>query len=64
MRRIIFAAAGLLLSGTVAHADLDGYVQVDQGRYLATAGDCAACHASEKVAGQSRRRSATSMPRI
>jgi mono/diheme cytochrome c family protein len=34
----------------VAHADLDGYVQVDRGRYLAIAGDCAACHASTKGA--------------
>lgn len=39
---------GLLLSATVAHADLDGYVQVEKGRYLAVAGDCAACHASAK----------------
>ncbi len=50
MRRLAFATAGLVLLGTVAHADLDGYVQVDRGRYLAIAGDCAACHASEKGA--------------
>ncbi len=50
MRRIAAVTAGLLLSATAARADLDGYVQVDHGRYLAVAGDCAACHSSPKGA--------------
>ena len=50
MRGVVLATAALVLSAGAARADLDGYVQVDKGRYLAIAGDCAACHASEKGA--------------
>ncbi|MGI4954447.1 MAG: c-type cytochrome [Janthinobacterium lividum] len=49
MRRPVeLAVLGLLLSVTAAQADLDSYVQVEQGRYLAVVGDCQACHASAK----------------
>ncbi len=37
-----------VLGSTALRADPDGYVQVERGRYLAVAGDCAACHASDK----------------
>ncbi len=50
MRGVVLATAALVLSAGAARADLDGYVQVDKGRYLAIAGDCGACHASEKGA--------------
>lgn len=40
--------AATVLASTAVRADLDGYVQVERGRYLAVAGDCAACHASGK----------------
>lgn len=46
MRRAALAALLLLGTGSLARADLDSYVAVEQGRYLAVAGDCAACHAS------------------
>lgn len=48
MRRIGLAALLLLGTASPARADLDRYVSVEQGRYLAIAGDCAACHASPK----------------
>jgi len=49
MRRVTGLAIGLLLlGGTGARADLDSYVQVEKGRYLAVVGDCQACHASAK----------------
>ncbi len=48
MRRLGLAALLLLGTATLARADLDSYVAVEQGRYLAVAGDCAACHASPK----------------
>ena len=48
MRRFGFAALLLLGTAPFARADLDSYVAVEQGRYLAVAGDCAACHASPK----------------
>lgn len=38
----------LLLGIGTARAELDNYVQAEQGRYLAIAGDCQACHASAK----------------
>jgi mono/diheme cytochrome c family protein len=43
MRGMLLAMAALLIA-PAARADLDGYVQVSQGRYLAIVGDCAACH--------------------
>lgn len=48
MRRVGLAALLLLGATSLARADLDSYVAVEQGRYLAVAGDCAACHASPK----------------
>ncbi len=38
------AAAALLLAGYAAHASEQDFTQVEKGRYLATAGDCVACH--------------------
>ena len=41
MKRVLLA---LLLIASTAKADPDTYLQVEQGRKLATAGDCVACH--------------------
>ncbi|UFN50293.1 cytochrome c [Roseomonas sp. OT10] len=38
------AALGLALSADQGRAAPDDYVQVERGRYLATVGDCIACH--------------------
>jgi mono/diheme cytochrome c family protein len=38
------AAASLLLAGIPARGESLSYAQVERGRYLATAGDCVACH--------------------
>ena len=38
------AALGLVLSADQGRAAPDDYVQVERGRYLATVGDCIACH--------------------
>ena len=40
--RILFAA--LLVAGTAARAAPDDYDHIERGRYLATVGDCVACH--------------------
>lgn len=51
IRRVAaLAALGALALGSTVHADVDHYVQVERGRYLAVAGDCSACHASQKGA--------------
>jgi mono/diheme cytochrome c family protein len=36
--------AGVLLAASVAPADEQSFPQIERGRYLATVGDCAACH--------------------
>ena len=48
IRRLALLAglAAAALAVPAARADLDNYVEVERGRYLTVAGDCAACHAS------------------
>lgn len=47
------AAALLGIVAQQAHADPDNFTQVQRGRYLATVGDCAACHTSKDSPGLS-----------
>ncbi|MCK8787850.1 cytochrome c [Roseomonas sp. NAR14] len=42
--RLAALALGALLLGSPAQADPDNYTQIERGRYLATVGDCIACH--------------------
>lgn len=46
----LLCAALLLPASRFARADPDNYVVVERGRYLATAGDCVACHNGGKGA--------------
>lgn len=50
MRRVRAALLGAMPRAT--RADADTYVQVERGRYLATVGDCVACHTRNLAGGR------------